>query len=199
MSLIEASLDGYAYQYLDAEQQARWQMAYDAKGPDHREFTEVFGPEFIAENLGEFLSYFLRRKVMASAAYLKVAAATTAKLAEWLVAKAWADPAPGRELAEEGRAAARDLPRAQKLAGRLHRWVANESGSSEIGTEDIFRVRRLSRDRIWLAGTDAEEYGPIRLPEEFVSELAVGWSITGGVARRGRSWRFVDVWDVGPA
>src|SRR5919201_1160856 len=62
--LLRSSLNGYAYQSLDGLEEERWRKALDAG--DEEAFTRLFGPEKMIENLGEFLGYFMVRKVMAS-------------------------------------------------------------------------------------------------------------------------------------
>jgi hypothetical protein len=178
---------------------ARWKAAFDAEGDAHREFTEIFGPESIAPHVREFLTYFLARKLIAGDGFLRAAASTTGKLVTWLETKGWADPELVAELADEAQTTARNLPRAQKLSRDLARWADDNFGSPERGDEDRFTITRILGDRIWLEGMGTDACGPIRLPAHFVAEMAVGWTISGAVAKRGRSWRLVEVWAVEPA
>jgi len=199
VELIATALDGYGHQHLDARRRKIWEARSKVGGSARAAFSESFGPEFIAPYLREFLSYFLRRKIVAGDRGLKSAAAVTAELAEWLAEKGWAEAEEARGIAAEARSAARDLPRAKKLARRLARWIADEVEPSDRAEEDVFRVTRIAADRIWLSAHGDEAVGAIRMPEPLAAEFAVGWSITGAVARRGKSWRLVEVWDVDPA
>ena len=38
-------------------------QAFQRRGEQHREFCDIFGPEHILENVGEFLNYFMVSKV----------------------------------------------------------------------------------------------------------------------------------------
>jgi hypothetical protein len=57
--LLRDCLNGYGYQSLDADERRRWETAYER---DEEAFVHVFGPAKIADNLGEFLDYFMIRK-----------------------------------------------------------------------------------------------------------------------------------------
>ena len=56
IELFKASMNIYASQCLDEDETALWDELFNAHGPDHREFCEIFGPEKIPQNVGEFLS-----------------------------------------------------------------------------------------------------------------------------------------------
>jgi len=64
IDLFRSFLDGYAYQNLDEQENALFDRLYDAEGDEHREFCQVFGPGKIPDSVGEFLNYFMIRKVM---------------------------------------------------------------------------------------------------------------------------------------
>jgi hypothetical protein len=56
-------LNAYAYQGLNELDRKRWEKAFDAD--DEEAFCRIFGAGHIVENLGEFLGYFMVRKVIA--------------------------------------------------------------------------------------------------------------------------------------
>ncbi len=63
VELLGHCLNGYAYQSLTGLDLKRWRKAFD--GGDEDAFRRLFGAEHIVENLGEFLGYFMVRKVIA--------------------------------------------------------------------------------------------------------------------------------------
>ena len=65
IELLQHSLNGYAANSLDKGEYALWEQHFDAKGEQHGEFCDIFGPEHILPNVGEFLNYFMIRKAMA--------------------------------------------------------------------------------------------------------------------------------------
>ncbi len=69
VELLRHSLDGYAYSSLDDDERARWEERFESG--DEGAFCHVFGPEKIPEHLGEFLDYFMVRKVIAGQELLK--------------------------------------------------------------------------------------------------------------------------------
>src|SRR3954462_10843723 len=70
VGLLQHSLNGYAYVSLSERDAKRFDQRSNAPGVAHREFCEMFGPEHILPNVGEFLSYFMVRKVMAGPSLL---------------------------------------------------------------------------------------------------------------------------------
>ena len=67
IALFTHSLNGYAANSLSQFERARFDKLFKAEGEQHREFCDIFGPEHILENVGEFLNYFMVSKVMAGA------------------------------------------------------------------------------------------------------------------------------------
>jgi len=81
VELLQHSLDGYAYQSLDKSDAKLFERLSNAKASEHREFCDIFGPAHILPNVGEFLGYFMVRKVIAGKALLRTAGTTTKRLA----------------------------------------------------------------------------------------------------------------------
>jgi hypothetical protein len=200
VELLQHSLNGYAYLTLSGRDAQRFDQRFNAPGVAHREFCELFGPEHILPNVGEFLGYFMVRKVIAGPALLRAAGTVTKKLAAWLAEKGYADPATAEVAAEHGAAAARDLPKAEALAARLADFVeAQAVDDSSESLEDHFQITRVEPGRIWLAGLDGREHGPISLPAALSRQCPVGWTISGVVGRVGRRWQLLEAWNVYPS
>lgn len=89
VGLLRHSLDGYGPNALDDAEEAVFRRHYNAPGDAHREFCEVLGPAHILPHLGEFLGYFMVRKVVAGAETLRAAGTVTKKLAAWLAVKGY--------------------------------------------------------------------------------------------------------------
>ena len=70
IDLLRHCLNGYGHQYLDAAELEKWEEAYER---DEEAFVRTFGPDKIAENLDQFLNYFMIRKVMADEELLRSA------------------------------------------------------------------------------------------------------------------------------
>jgi hypothetical protein len=200
VQLLTHSLNGYAYQYLSKEESALFDRLYAAKGKDHREFCDIFGPDRIISNFGEFLNYFMVRKVMAGKDLMRAAGTVTKKLARWLAEKGYVGAEAGEAGAAEGAEAARALPKAREFADRLDEYARwQEPGELKDTVEGHFTIERVEPGRMWLEGYLGEgRFGPIALPEELTGLAAVGWRISGVVGRfRGR-WRLNEVWNVYP-
>lgn len=84
IQVFTISMNNYAYQSLNQAETAIFNRSYDAQGSDHREFCQIFGPEKIPENVGEFLGYFMPRKVFAGKGLRQEARVVIRQLAMWL-------------------------------------------------------------------------------------------------------------------
>lgn len=118
IDLLRHSLNGYGPNSLDEPDHRRWQQAYDAGDEDA--FCHLLGPEHILDHLGEFLGYFMVHKVIAGQELLRSAGTVTKKLARWLHQHGYASADTAQDAAEQGAQAARDLPRAERLASLLY-------------------------------------------------------------------------------
>ena len=118
VELLRHSLDGYAYNSLDDDERRRWEQAFESG--DEGAFCRLFGPEKIPEHLGEFLGYFMVRKVIAGQELLKASGTVTGKLVTWLAARGYIDPTRPTTRRAVRKDASRDLPVADRLGGLLH-------------------------------------------------------------------------------
>ncbi len=84
IQLFTHSLDKYAYMGLGGKEARTFDHHYKLDGEAHREFCQVLGPEHIPDNVGEFLGYFMPRKVYASRELEQAAGTTIRRLARWL-------------------------------------------------------------------------------------------------------------------
>lgn len=200
VELLEHSLNGYAYQALDEADAQLFDRLYNADGADHREFCEIFGPEHIVPNLGEFLDYFMVRKVIAGKETFRAAGTVTKKLAKWLNEKGYIEAEDAADAAERGAEAARDLPKAQEMGALLHEFAEEQDrGRVHDRIEDHFTLTRVEPGKVWMQGMlDGRDVGPIQVPEEISRRCQVGWTISGVVGRVGKTWRLVEAWNVYP-
>ncbi len=197
LHLFQDCLDGYGYQSLDKDEAEFFDRLYRAKGSDHREFCEVFGPKHILPNVDEFLDYFMVRKVIAGKETLRMAGTVTKKLAKWLAQKGYVEPEDAEDAAELGGEAARNLPEASDLALEL-----GEDGTpampGEETIEDYFTFTRVEPGKVWVGDMAGRERGPIELPREVTRRCKVGWTFSGIIAGSGGRWHIVEAWNVYP-
>jgi hypothetical protein len=199
VELLQHHLNGYAYLSLDELDAKRFERLRNAAGETPRDFCEIFGPEHILPNLGEFLGYFMVRKVIASRVLLRAAGTVTKRLAAWLAEQGYADAEEAGVATERGAEAARELPKADELASRLQAFAEERAGPDAADPiEDHFQITRVEPGRIWLEGLDGRERGPIRLPEELSRRCQIGWTVSGVVGRVGKRWQLIEAWNVYP-
>ena len=124
IALFTNSLNGYAANSLSPFERARFDKLFNAEGEQHREFCDIFGPEHILENVGEFLNYFMVSKVIVGADTLRASGTVMKKLAKWLVEQEYVKSDDADLAIEQGSDAARDLPAAEKLSVILYDLTA---------------------------------------------------------------------------
>ncbi|HEX2275277.1 MAG TPA: hypothetical protein VHG90_15525 [Acidimicrobiales bacterium] len=197
VDLLRHCLNGYGHQYLDDDERRRYEAAVDAGVEDA--FVHLFGPEKIVEGLGEFLDYFMVRKVMAGEELLRAAGTVTKKLAKWMAANGYLDAAAADEAVERGTSAARDLPRAERLSRLL--FDQAQRGAKDCGdvadddiVEDYFTIERVEPGALWLTG----DAGPVKVSEEASSLAQPGWSVYLVLARTAQGWKLLESGNVYP-
>ncbi len=185
--------------YLESYWPGHDQKEYDRITGKGGTFCGTFGPEEIPGGYGEFLGYFMPRKVMCGKDTLKAAGTVTKKLAKWLAEKGYVkDTEAAQERAKE---AARDLPAAQDLLDLLDDYVAaNAPAEYEDEIEDHFSVKKIEPGKLWLEPFTMldEVIGPVPVPKKVTQVCQEMWDIGGVVVKTSRGWRFLEVWNVTP-
>ena len=117
IELLRACLNSYGHQYLSESENDQFQAAYQSA--DEEAFCRLFGAEKIADSVGEFLGYFMIRKVAAGGAPVAGFGYRHGQV-DGLAGAAGSYLARSRtRRSARARAAARDLPRAARLTSIL--------------------------------------------------------------------------------
>jgi hypothetical protein len=198
VQLLRHSLDGYAYSSLDDSERRRWEAEFEA----HEEgaFCRLFGPEKIPAHLGEFLGYFMVRKVIAGQELLKASGTVTGKLARWLSERGCIDDQSAEDASDRAREASRDLPIAERLGMMLHDVAARapeiepEQVADQDWVEDYVQITEVEPGRIWFEGG----VGPISVPRKASDLARPGWSLFITAARSADAWHLLEVGFVYP-
>src|SRR5262245_34933890 len=199
IGLFTHSLNGYAASSLSQFERAHFDKHFDAKGDQHREFCDIFGPDHILKNVGEFLNYFMVRKVIVGADTLQASGTVMKKMAKWLVEQGYAKSDDANLAIEQGSDAARDLPAAEKLSAILYDLTAGRHEPRDSDIEGRFSITKVEPGRVWLQDEDdGENYGPILLSEKATKLCRVGWTISGAVRKSGNRCVLVEAFQVYP-
>ncbi len=199
IALFTHSLNGYAANSLSQFERARFDKQFNAEGEQHREFCDIFGPEHILENVGEFLNYFMVSKVIASADALRASGTVMKKLAKWLVEQDYVSSDDAVLATEQGADATRDLPAAEKLSALLYDLTAGRHVPRDSDIEGRFCITKVETGRIWVQDEDdGADYGPIVLNEKATKLCRAGWVISGTVRKSGNSCVLVETFKVYP-
>jgi len=204
VDLLRDSLNGFGPNTLESADHQRWEQAFHAG--DMEAFSHLFGPEHILGHVDEFLGYFMIRKVMAGQELLRAAGTVTKKIASWLHEQGYVDD-DQRDLAlDRGSDAARDLPRAERLANLLYqqsrRTPAFDQDALAPGdlVEDQFVIDRVELGALYFAGflTSVDTVGPVKVDQKASALAQVGWRVTLTLARLRGAWTIVEVGNVYP-
>jgi hypothetical protein len=197
--LLRHCLNGYGHTGLSELDHKRWERAYQAGDEDA--FCHLMGPEQLMDNLGEFLGYFMIRKVAAGQELLRAAGTVTKSLAKWLHQQRWIDDDALAIALDRGGDAARDLPKADKLATllmdlaqRSPRIDDPDAVADDDWVEDYLQIERVEPGALWFGGG----VGPLKVPKQASALAQVGWSANMVLARIRGEWRLVEVGNVYP-
>jgi hypothetical protein len=198
VQLLRHSLDGYAYSSLDDEERRRWEAEYETN--EEGAFCRLFGPEKIPPHLGEFLDYFMVRKVIAGQELLKASGTVTGKLVRWLAERGYIDHDAAEDASDRARGAARDLPIADRLGMLLHDVTERapdidpDQVADEDWVEDYLEITNVEPGKIWFEG----DVGPFTVPREASDLARPGWSAFVTAAKAAGRWHLFEVGAVYP-
>ena len=162
-------------------------------------FCGTFGPEDATAGYSEFLGYFMARKVMCGKDLMQAAGTVTKKLATWLAEKGYIKDTEYEQ--ERGGAAAKDLPNAAEILELLNALCDEHAPAKHSGEiEDHFLIEKIEPGKLWLNPLTVGNsvIGPIPVPKRVTALCEPGWDIGGVVAKVGKGWRLIEVWNVTP-
>lgn len=197
VELLNDSLNGYAYESLVGLERRRWEKAFEAG--DEVAFTKLFGPDKIPQHLGEFLGYFMIRKVIVPEELTAAAGRITKELVEWLAGRGWIAAADVADAVERSDDAARDLPRAERLGRRLYQLaqrtrIDQTTLADEDYVDDYLTIERVEPTALWFEG----EIGPVTVGAAAAKLAQPGWSINLVLGRKSGKWHVLEVGNVYP-
>jgi len=197
VDLLKHSLNGYAYDSLDRFERRRWEQAFEAG--DEAAFTRLFGPDKIPPHLGEFLSYFMIRKVIVPATLTAAAGRVTKELVEWLAEQGWIEASALADAVERSEDAARDLPKAERLGRLLYEQaqrsrIDQDTLADEDYVEDTLWIERVEPAALWFEG----DIGPVPVSAAAARLAQPGWSMFVVLGRTAGKWHVLEVGNVYP-
>lgn len=197
IDLLKSSLNGYAYDSLDGFERGRWETVFQAG--DEEAFTRLFGPDKIPPHLGEFLGYFMIRKVIVPTTLTAAAGRVTRELVEWLAEQGWIEATAMADAVERSDDAARDLPKAERLGRLLHEEaqrsrIDQDALADEDYVEDYLTIERVEPTALWFEGG----IGPVPVSPAAARLAQPGWSINVVLGRKAGKWHVLEVGNVYP-
>ena len=198
IDLFQSCLDGYGHQGLNKQEDALFDRLYNAKGDEHREFCQVFGPEKIPFSVREFLNYFMIRKVMCGKELKQAAGTVIKKLGKWLKEKGYIESESADDVVSCGATAAKELPATEELARMLTDYADRTAVDCDEMVEDHFTIEAVEPGKLRLSSFSADEEITIPISRDISNACRVGWSISGAMGKTGKGWRILEAWNVYP-
>ena len=198
IELFAMSMNGYAPNALTDDEFERWQERFETD--ELSAFTGLFGPDKIAENVGEFLDYFMIRKVMARKELLESAGTVTAKLADWLASNGHVDATTAAVMVDQGSEASTELPALDKLADLLYDDAERlpEFDAADIPDEhwidDYLTIVKVEPGALWFEGLDA----PLAVSTRTSKAAQPGWTVNVEAVKLDGRWHAAEVGKVYP-
>jgi len=191
--LFEQCLNGYAYQGLNKKDSERFDNLYN---DEHKEFCAVFGPDKIGPSeIGEFLDYFMIRKVMGSKELMKTVGTVMRRLVKWMGEKGYMQAEKSEVTAERVDELKDELPKVKELSDLIHEYILQHpvGDFSEI-KDSYFRVTKVKPGKLWLE----DDIGPVIVSIEISSLCKVGWVISLELGKTRKGWEILGSGNVYP-
>jgi len=197
--LFGQCLNSYAYQYLDENDRKLFDKLYDE---DDKEFCDIFGPDKIGSSeVGEFLDYFMIRKVMGSKELMKTVGRVMRKFVKWMNEKGYINEEEYEDTAEIVDELKDELPKVEELSGLIYDYIQdNPSDDLTESVDGYFRVTKIEPRKLWL-----EDYmvgggtlGPVSVSTGISSMCKVGWVICLEMGKTGKGWQMLGSGNVYP-
>ena len=190
--LFEQCLNSYAYQYLDDKDSKLFDKLYNEK---NKEFCELFGPDKIGSSeIGEFLDYFMIRKVMGSKELMKTVGRVMRKFVKWMNEKGYMNEGEYDTSAEIVDELKDELPEVVELSSVIYEYIQdNPPEEFSESVDGYFRVIKIEPRKLWL-----EDYlacggtlGPVSVSTEISSMCKEGWVIYLELGKTSKGWQML--------
>lgn len=199
IDLFMDMMNGYGHQTLDTREKALFEQYYNEEGKGQRDYCQIFGPDKIPENVGEFLGYFMVRKVMCGPELKKASGTVIKKLSAWLRDHEYISAEEAAEMLERGRDAVYDLPAADKVAEMFAPDMLGPPVDDDNCLEGQFDIVKVRPGILHIENSFGDQgIMVVSVPIEVTELCQEGWSFSGLVGKHGRSWRILEMWTVYP-
>ena len=189
---FEQCLNGYAHQYLNEKDSKLFDKLYNEK---NKEFCVIFGPDKIGSSeIGEFLDYFMIRKVMGSKGLMKTVGRVMRKFVKWLNEKGYMNEGEYDTSAEIVDELKDELPEVVALSSLIYDYIQdNPPEEFRESVDGYFRVIKIEPRKLWL-----EDYiacggtlGPVSVSTEISSMCKEGWVIYLELGKTSKGWQML--------
>lgn len=192
IEFLEICLENYGHTSLNETEKQLFDQYYS--GGEERVFCKLFGPEKIVDNIGEFLGYFMLRKVYCGKNMLRASGTVINKLALWMLEKGYLEADGADLMIEDAKTASIELPAAEDFSKALHSFVKSqpETGKAEEELDDYFEVIKVEKGKLHLESLDEEETITVTVPEKVSKLCREGWMINLLLVKTAKGWVIAD-------
>ena len=199
IELFEDYLNGYAYQYLDEDDNKLFDKLYEG---EDKEFCEIFGPDKIGSyEIGDFLDDFMIRKVAGSKDFMTTVGRVMRKFVKWMKEKGYMDEEEYGRSAEVVDELKDELPAVTELSDLIYNYIEDHHPGAVTETRDgYFTVTKIKPGKLWLGDYmgSGEDIGPVIVSDAISSICKVGWTICLEMGRTSKGWEMMGSGNVYP-
>ena len=189
IQLFEDYLNGYAYNHLSDEDYDIFEKKFNEQD---KNFCEIFTLNKIGEEeVNEFLTYFMIKKVMGGKELMKNSGTVMRKFVNWLKDNSYVNEDKFDRLYETVNDVKKDLPKVAELSDLLYdNGVRNSIYQYDEYEEDNFRIVEVKSEELWLEGYIESEnkIGPVIVPEKVSNMAEAGWTVYIELGKRDDKW-----------
>jgi hypothetical protein len=190
---FELCLNGYAHQYLNEKDSKLFDKLHNE---NNKEFCEIFGPDKIGSSeIGEFLDYFMIKKVMGSKELMKTVGRVMQKFVKWMYEKEYMLEEEYKNVVEIVDELKDELPKVEELSNLIYDYIQNNAPEDFTQTVDgYFRVTKIEHSKLWLEDYmgSGKEIGPVFVSTEISSICKVGWVICLEIGKTSKGWEMLE-------
>ena len=192
-------LNGFAYQSINKKDSELYDKLYDE---NNQQFCDIFGPDKIGSSeVGEFLDYFMIRKVMGSKELMKTVGRVMRKFVKWMNEKGYMNEEEYKNTSEIVDELKDELPKVKELSGLIYDYIGdNPPDDFTESVDGYFRVTKIENRKLWL-----EDYiggggtlGPVSVSTGINSMCKEGWVICLEMGKTGKGWQMLGSGNVYP-
>lgn len=200
MDLFCIYLNSYGPNYIDGELKERWG---EVDRTDSEAFVKIVKISQVTSfNFGEFLEYFVIRKVASGESFMKSCIRVLKRFSRWLFENEYINEMHFNDLndyLEDGKSSS--LSDAKKVSDLLYvHSLHNQDLEYDETFKGYFDIVKKQGSQLWIGDIFGEEDidGPLVVPPNIANLCRIGWQMSMLIGKRNGKWYVIEMGNVYP-